>query len=115
MTLKASAAPRSRPLLAAARPPASWRSAGSAGTSPRPPSRSPQASTAPPRSCAAPRYRAGWIVLPRPDGNGFIQVGAMVKDGEPVPVPTITPGSPVTIDGDTVAPKDVDAFIEEMS
>ncbi|GAA3474060.1 hypothetical protein [Nonomuraea roseola] len=61
------------------------------------------------------RYRAGWIVLPRPDGNGFVQVGAMVKDGEPVPVPTITPGSPVTIDGDTVAPKDVDAFIEEMS
>ncbi|GAA2369058.1 hypothetical protein GCM10010404_24620 [Nonomuraea africana] len=61
------------------------------------------------------RYRAGWIVLSRPDGNGFVQVGAMVKDGDPVPVPTITPGSPVTIDGDAVSPKDVDAFIEEMS
>lgn len=60
------------------------------------------------------RYRAGWIVLPRRDGNGFIQVGAMVKNGQPVPVPTITPGSPVTIDGETVTPKDVDAFIEEM-
>ncbi|WP_431895908.1 hypothetical protein [Nonomuraea sp. bgisy101] len=60
------------------------------------------------------RYRAGWIVLPRPDGNGFVQVGAMVKNGEPVPVPTITPGSPVNIDGDTVTPKDVDAFIQEM-
>ncbi|MFE3448614.1 hypothetical protein ACFXJ8_06715 [Nonomuraea sp. NPDC059194] len=60
------------------------------------------------------RYRAGWIVLPRPDGNGFVQVGAMVKDGVPAPVPTITPGSPVTIDGSAVTPKDVDEFIEEM-
>ncbi|MGW4472399.1 hypothetical protein ACWENQ_22235 [Nonomuraea sp. NPDC004354] len=60
------------------------------------------------------RYRAGWIVLALPDGKGFTQVGAMVRDDQPVPVPTLTPGLPVAIDGAAVTPKDVDGFIEEM-
>lgn len=61
------------------------------------------------------RIRAGWIVLPRPDGDGFVQVGVAAQDDRPIPTPTLTPGQPVVVDGTQVQPQDVDGFIEEMS
>ncbi|MEU8102542.1 hypothetical protein AB0C18_02320 [Nonomuraea muscovyensis] len=62
------------------------------------------------------RLRAGWIVLRRPEG-GFTQVGAAVLDETQVRVPELDgerPTAPVTMDGATIYPKDVDGFIQEM-
>ncbi|WP_336208117.1 hypothetical protein [Nonomuraea sp. LPB2021202275-12-8] len=62
------------------------------------------------------RVRAGWIVLKRPQG-GFTQVGTAFLNDKQVPTPELNgdqPTSPVTVDGTTVTPEDVDGFIEEM-
>ncbi|MFI6325186.1 hypothetical protein ACIBG8_47255 [Nonomuraea sp. NPDC050556] len=60
------------------------------------------------------QVKAGWIVLQRPDRNGFIRVGTAYVDGKQVETPELTPGQPVTLNGVQIQPKDVDAFIEEM-
>ncbi|MEV4553178.1 hypothetical protein [Nonomuraea wenchangensis] len=63
------------------------------------------------------QYRAGWIRIKNPDG-GYTSVGAATSNDSPVPVPTLNPDqptAPLTVDGTTVHPKDVDGFIEEMS
>jgi hypothetical protein len=60
--------------------------------------------------------RAGWIVVRNP-GGGYTQVGAASQDGEPVEIPQLDAGNPtepVTVNGTTVTPEDVDGFIEEM-
>ncbi|MGN9784834.1 hypothetical protein ACTMTF_25605 [Nonomuraea sp. ZG12] len=62
------------------------------------------------------RVRAGWIVLKRPQG-GFTQVGTAFQDDKRVPIPELdgdSPTSPVSVNGTTVTPEDVDGFIEEM-
>ncbi|WP_063780928.1 hypothetical protein [Nonomuraea sp. SBT364] len=62
------------------------------------------------------KIRAGWIVLRNPQG-GFTQVGTAFQDDEQVPTPKLdgdAPTSPVTVNGTTVTPEDVDGFIEEM-
>ncbi|MFI7444245.1 hypothetical protein [Nonomuraea indica] len=62
------------------------------------------------------RLRAGWIVLRRPEG-GFTQVGAAVLDETQVRVPQLDgdrPTAPVSVDGATLYPQDVDGFIQEM-
>ncbi|MFC5817194.1 hypothetical protein [Nonomuraea harbinensis] len=63
------------------------------------------------------QVRAGWIVVRNPSG-GYTQVGAASQDGEPVDIPRLDgddPTSPVSVNGATVTPEDVDGFIEEMS
>ncbi|NBE95971.1 hypothetical protein FE391_25865 [Nonomuraea sp. KC401] len=63
------------------------------------------------------KLRAGWIVLKNPQG-GFTQVGAAVLGEEQLDIPRLDgerPTTPLTVDGTTVYPKDVDGFIEEMS
>lgn len=62
------------------------------------------------------KIRAGWIVVRNPQG-GYTQVGAASQDGEPVDVPRLDgddPTGPVSVNGATVTPEDVDGFIEEM-
>ncbi|MEU6792818.1 hypothetical protein ABZ907_14065 [Nonomuraea wenchangensis] len=62
------------------------------------------------------QYRAGWIRIKNPDGS-YTSVGAATSDDSLVPVPTLNPDqptAPLTVDGTTVYPKDVDGFIEEM-
>lgn len=62
------------------------------------------------------KIRAGWIVLKQPKG-GFTQVGAAFADEKQLSIPKLDgerPTDPVTVDGATVEPKDVDGFIEEM-
>ncbi|WP_063765375.1 hypothetical protein [Nonomuraea candida] len=62
------------------------------------------------------RLRAGWIVIRNPDG-GYEQVGAAFAGEERLDIPRLDgerPTAPVTIDGTTVTPEDVDGFIEEM-
>ncbi|MCK2213026.1 hypothetical protein MF672_004330 [Actinomadura sp. ATCC 31491] len=63
------------------------------------------------------QYRAGWIRLKNPDGS-YTSVGAAVEGDNPVPVPKLNadePTAPLTVDGTTIYPKDVDGFIQEMS
>ncbi|MET8984232.1 hypothetical protein ABZW49_02170 [Nonomuraea wenchangensis] len=63
------------------------------------------------------QYRAGWIRIKNPDGS-YTSVGAATSNDSLVPVPTLDPDqptAPLTVDGTTVYPKDVDGFIEEMS
>ncbi|MEW9553470.1 hypothetical protein [Nonomuraea sp. NPDC050783] len=63
------------------------------------------------------QYRAGWIRLRNPDG-GYTSVGAAVAGDTQVKVPALDPDeptTPLTVDGTTIYPKDVDGFIEEMS
>jgi hypothetical protein len=62
------------------------------------------------------KVRAGWIVVKRADG-GFTQVGTAFQDDKQVPIPKLdgdSPTSPVSVNGATVTPEDVDGFIEEM-
>ncbi|TYB56748.1 hypothetical protein FXF51_42280 [Nonomuraea sp. PA05] len=62
------------------------------------------------------KLRAGWIVVKNPNG-GYYQVGAALVGEELVGVPPLDsaqPTAPVTVDGATVTPQDVDGFIEEM-
>jgi hypothetical protein len=62
------------------------------------------------------KVRAGWIVVKRADG-GFTQVGTAFQDDKQVPIPELdgdSPTSPVSVNGATVTPEDVDGFIEEM-
>ncbi|TMR95527.1 hypothetical protein [Nonomuraea basaltis] len=61
-------------------------------------------------------FKAGWIRVKNPNG-GYTQVGAAKVGDEPVAIPELDaeqPTAPVTVDGTTVYPKDVDGFIEEM-
>ncbi|GAA4098448.1 hypothetical protein [Nonomuraea soli] len=60
------------------------------------------------------RIKAGWIYLRNPNGDGFVQVGTAFVGDQQVETPQLTPGQPVTIDGEQLEPKDVDGFIEEM-
>ncbi|AQZ68873.1 hypothetical protein BKM31_52000 [[Actinomadura] parvosata subsp. kistnae] len=62
------------------------------------------------------KLRAGWIVIKNPDG-GYYQVGAAALGEQQVAIPRLDserPTAPVTVDGTTVSPEDVDGFIEEM-
>nr|SBP00743.1 hypothetical protein BN4615_P10259 [Nonomuraea gerenzanensis] len=62
------------------------------------------------------RLRAGWIVIKNPNG-GYYQVGAAFAGEEQLDIPQLNseqPTAPVTVDGTTVNPEDVDGFIEEM-
>jgi hypothetical protein len=54
--------------------------------------------------------KAGWIVLP--DGT---QVGLAKRDEQPIPTPTLTPGTDPAIDGTRVTAEGVDEFIEDLS
>ncbi|MEO3814927.1 hypothetical protein ABGB17_38525 [Sphaerisporangium sp. B11E5] len=55
------------------------------------------------------RVVGGWIRLP--DGR---QVGLVDIAGTPSPAPALTPGSPVTVRGVKLVPRDTDAFIDEL-
>ncbi|WP_157249542.1 hypothetical protein [Nonomuraea typhae] len=60
------------------------------------------------------QVKAGWIVLKRPDGNGFYQVGLAVQGETRTPAPTLDPGTPnapVRLGEATLYPED----IEEIS
>ncbi|MGN9840916.1 hypothetical protein ACTMTI_22610 [Nonomuraea sp. H19] len=62
------------------------------------------------------QFKAGWIMVKNPNG-GYYQVGAATEGGKPVPIPELDgdePTAPVTANGTTIYPKDVDGFIEEM-
>ncbi|MBB6546215.1 hypothetical protein [Nonomuraea rubra] len=62
------------------------------------------------------RLRAGWIMIKNPNG-GYYQVGAAFAGEEQLDIPQLDseqPTAPVTVDGTTVNPEDVDGFIEEM-
>jgi hypothetical protein len=62
------------------------------------------------------RLRAGWIRIKNPNG-GYYQVGTAFVGEQQLDIPQLDdeqPTAPVTIDGTTVTPKDVDGFIEEM-
>lgn len=57
------------------------------------------------------RIKAGWIVLRRPDGNGFYQVGLAVEGTEEVQVPELdpaAPNAPVTLGDATLYPEEVE-------
>ncbi|WP_188192468.1 hypothetical protein [Nonomuraea sp. SYSU D8015] len=61
-------------------------------------------------------YKAGWIRVKNPNG-GYTTVGAATQNGTQVPVPELNdaqPTAPLTVDGTTLQPEDVDGFIEEM-
>ncbi|GII80246.1 hypothetical protein Sru01_52280 [Sphaerisporangium rufum] len=54
------------------------------------------------------RLVGGWIVLA--DGR---QVGLLDVGGTPAPAPTLTPGSPVTVDGTQVSPQPAENFLDQ--
>ncbi|MFI6296315.1 hypothetical protein ACIBEJ_32295 [Nonomuraea sp. NPDC050790] len=60
------------------------------------------------------QIKAGWIMLRRPDGNGFDQVGLAVEGEKKTAAPTLdatTPNAPVRLGETTLYPQD----IEEIS
>ncbi|MFI9556935.1 hypothetical protein [Nonomuraea endophytica] len=60
------------------------------------------------------QVKAGWIMLRRPDGNGFYQVGMAVEGEKKTPAPTLDtaqPNAPVRLGDTTLYPQD----IEEIS
>ncbi|WP_327089570.1 hypothetical protein OIE66_02800 [Nonomuraea sp. NBC_01738] len=57
------------------------------------------------------RIKASWIVLRRPDGNGFYQVGLAFEDESAVAVPPLDPAAPttpVTLGDATLYPQEVE-------
>ncbi|MBB5081002.1 hypothetical protein [Nonomuraea endophytica] len=60
------------------------------------------------------QVKAGWIMLRRPDGNGFYQVGMAAEGEKKSPAPTLDttrPNAPVRLGDTTLYPQD----IEEIS